>query len=101
VAADGDGKARTAPSGAAVASVPFLSPDSRIAAAPQHQCTTGRRAPAPVSCGGTAASRGHAAGTPKGKGVFGWLQADTVAAVWTAAAAIHREKNTVEAANKL
>jgi hypothetical protein len=32
------------------------------------------------------------------KGVFGWLQADTVAAVWTAAAAIHREKNTVEAA---
>jgi hypothetical protein len=30
--------------------------------------------------------------------VFGWLQADTVAAVWTAAAAIHREKNTVEAA---
>jgi hypothetical protein len=31
-------------------------------------------------------------------GVFGWLQADTVAAVWTAAAAIHREKNTVEAA---
>jgi hypothetical protein len=30
-------------------------------------------------------------------GVFGWLQADTVAAVWTAAAAIHREKNTVEA----
>jgi hypothetical protein len=31
------------------------------------------------------------------KGVFGWLQADTVAAVWTAAAAIHREKNTVEA----
>jgi hypothetical protein len=37
----------------------------------------------------------------KGKrpmGVFGWLQADTVAAVWTAAAAIHREKNTVEAA---
>jgi hypothetical protein len=36
--------------------------------------------------------------TPKSKGVFGWLQADTVAAVWTAAAAIHREKNTVEAA---
>jgi hypothetical protein len=38
------------------------------------------------------------------RGVFGWLQADTVAAVWTAAAAIHREKNTVEAAaaaNKL
>ena len=32
------------------------------------------------------------------QGVFGWLQADTVAAVWTAAAAIHREKNTVEAA---
>jgi hypothetical protein len=31
-------------------------------------------------------------------GVFGWLQADTVAGVWTAAAAIHREKNTVEAA---
>jgi hypothetical protein len=31
-------------------------------------------------------------------GVFGWLQADTVAAVWTAAAVIHREKNTVEAA---
>jgi hypothetical protein len=31
-------------------------------------------------------------------GVFGWLQADTVAAVWTTAAAIHREKNTVEAA---
>jgi hypothetical protein len=31
-------------------------------------------------------------------GVFGWLQVDTVAAVWTAAAAIHREKNTVEAA---
>jgi hypothetical protein len=30
--------------------------------------------------------------------VFGWLQADTVAAVWTAAAAIYREKNTVEAA---
>jgi hypothetical protein len=30
--------------------------------------------------------------------VFGWLQADTVTAVWTAAAAIHREKNTVEAA---
>jgi hypothetical protein len=30
--------------------------------------------------------------------VFGSLQADTVAAVWTAAAAIHREKNTVEAA---
>jgi hypothetical protein len=30
--------------------------------------------------------------------VFGWLQADTVAAVWTAAAAIHKEKNTVEAA---
>jgi hypothetical protein len=30
--------------------------------------------------------------------VFGWLQADTVAAVWIAAAAIHREKNTVEAA---
>jgi hypothetical protein len=30
--------------------------------------------------------------------VFGWLQADTVAAVWTAAAAIHREKNTVKAA---
>jgi hypothetical protein len=30
--------------------------------------------------------------------VFGRLQADTVAAVWTAAAAIHREKNTVEAA---
>jgi hypothetical protein len=28
----------------------------------------------------------------------GWLQADTVAAVWIAAAAIHREKNTVEAA---
>jgi hypothetical protein len=32
------------------------------------------------------------------KGVFGWLQADTVAAVWIAAAAIHREKNTVAAA---
>jgi hypothetical protein len=32
------------------------------------------------------------------QGVFGWLQADTVAAVWIAAAAIHREKNTVEAA---
>jgi hypothetical protein len=32
------------------------------------------------------------------KGVFGWLQADTVAAVWIAAAAIHRGKNTVEAA---
>jgi hypothetical protein len=32
------------------------------------------------------------------EGVFGRLQADTVAAVWTAAAAIHREKNTVEAA---
>jgi hypothetical protein len=31
-------------------------------------------------------------------GVFGWLQADTVAAVWIAAAAIHREKNTVQAA---
>jgi hypothetical protein len=31
-------------------------------------------------------------------GVSGWLQADTVAAVWIAAAAIHREKNTVEAA---
>jgi hypothetical protein len=31
-------------------------------------------------------------------GVFDWLQADTVAAVWIAAAAIHREKNTVEAA---
>jgi hypothetical protein len=31
-------------------------------------------------------------------GVFGWLQADTVAAVWIAAAAIHKEKNTVEAA---
>jgi hypothetical protein len=30
--------------------------------------------------------------------VFGWLQAGTVAAVWTAAAAIHREKNTVETA---
>jgi hypothetical protein len=30
--------------------------------------------------------------------VFGWLQADTVAVVWIAAAAIHREKNTVEAA---
>jgi hypothetical protein len=30
--------------------------------------------------------------------VFGWLQADTVAAVWIAAATIHREKNTVEAA---
>jgi hypothetical protein len=30
--------------------------------------------------------------------VFGWLQADTVAAVWIAAAAIHREKNTVETA---
>jgi hypothetical protein len=30
--------------------------------------------------------------------VFGWLQADTVAAVWIAAAAIHREKNTIEAA---
>jgi hypothetical protein len=30
--------------------------------------------------------------------VFGWLQADTVAAVWIAVAAIHREKNTVEAA---
>jgi hypothetical protein len=35
---------------------------------------------------------------PETLGVFGWLQADTVAAVWTAAAAIHREKNTVEAA---
>jgi hypothetical protein len=35
---------------------------------------------------------------PRIRGVFGWLQADTVAAVWTAAAAIHREKNTVEAA---
>jgi hypothetical protein len=33
-----------------------------------------------------------------GGGVFGWLQADTVAAVWIAAAAIHREKNTVEVA---
>jgi hypothetical protein len=32
------------------------------------------------------------------RGVFGWLQANTVAAVWIAAAAIHREKNTVEAA---
>jgi hypothetical protein len=32
------------------------------------------------------------------EGVFGWLQADTVATVWIAAAAIHREKNTVEAA---
>jgi hypothetical protein len=32
------------------------------------------------------------------EGVFGWLQVDTVAAVWIAAAAIHREKNTVEAA---
>jgi hypothetical protein len=32
------------------------------------------------------------------RGVFGWLQADTVAAVWIAAAAIHRGKNTVEAA---
>jgi hypothetical protein len=32
--------------------------------------------------------------------LFGWLQADTVAAVWTAAAAIHREKNTVEAAER-
>jgi hypothetical protein len=32
------------------------------------------------------------------RGVFGWLQADTVAAVWIDAAAIHREKNTVEAA---
>jgi hypothetical protein len=30
--------------------------------------------------------------------VFGWLQANTVTAVWIAAAAIHREKNTVEAA---
>jgi hypothetical protein len=36
--------------------------------------------------------------TSSSKGVFGWLQADTVAAVWIAAAAIHREKNTVEAA---
>ena len=36
--------------------------------------------------------------TTTSKGVFGWLQADTVAAVWIAAAAIHREKNTVEAA---
>jgi hypothetical protein len=36
--------------------------------------------------------------TVKILGVFGWLQADTVAAVWIAAAAIHREKNTVEAA---
>jgi hypothetical protein len=35
---------------------------------------------------------------PLSLGVFGWLQADTVAAVWIAAAAIHREKNTVEAA---
>jgi hypothetical protein len=35
---------------------------------------------------------------PQRTGVFGWLQADTVAAVWIAAAAIHREKNTVEAA---
>jgi hypothetical protein len=34
----------------------------------------------------------------RGFGVFGWLQVDTVAAVWTAATAIHREKNTVEAA---
>jgi hypothetical protein len=34
---------------------------------------------------------------PPRAGVFGRLQADTVAAVWTAAAAIHREKNTVEA----
>jgi hypothetical protein len=42
----------------------------------------------------------HAAtlGLAKAKGVFGWLQADTVAAVWIAAAAIHREKNSVEAA---
>jgi hypothetical protein len=32
------------------------------------------------------------------RGMFGWLQAGTVAAVWTAVAAIHREKNTVEAA---
>jgi hypothetical protein len=32
--------------------------------------------------------------------LFGWLQAGTVAAVWTAAAAIHREKNTVEAAER-
>jgi hypothetical protein len=37
-------------------------------------------------------------GVLRSKGVFGWLQADTVAAVWIAAAAIHREKNTVEAA---
>jgi hypothetical protein len=37
-------------------------------------------------------------GGRKNEGVFGWLQADTVAAVWIAAAAIHREKNTVEAA---
>jgi hypothetical protein len=44
--------------------------------------------------------KGKRDGAPakKKKGVFGWLQADTVAAVWTAAAAIHREKNTVEAA---
>jgi hypothetical protein len=40
----------------------------------------------------------HSACMSSSKGVFGWLQADTVAAVWTAAAAIHREKNTVEAA---
>jgi 2-hydroxychromene-2-carboxylate isomerase len=37
-------------------------------------------------------------GIQKRMSVFGGLQADTVAAVWIAAAAIHREKNTVEAA---
>jgi hypothetical protein len=30
--------------------------------------------------------------------MFSWLQAGTVAVVWTTVAAIHREKNTVEAA---
>jgi hypothetical protein len=45
-------------------------------------------------------SRTHleASGLNASMALFGWLQADTVAAVWTAAAAIHREKNTVEAA---
>jgi hypothetical protein len=42
--------------------------------------------------------RGQRGLRAKSTGVFGWLQADTVAAVWIAAAAIHREKNTVEAA---
>jgi hypothetical protein len=40
----------------------------------------------------------ESSGMAKSLDVFGWLQADTVAAVWTAAAAIHREKNTIEAA---